>query len=393
MGDDERDEGSVRDQLADALAALEVERAERRREQALIRSGQALSATLELTEVLHAILHELRLVVPFDAGSVQELRDREMVIVGSEGFDVAAFEGVGFDAFGGRTPNAMVVARRAPVIIDDILGGHPYREFPHPAHRASGARSWMGTPLLFGDECIGMLALDSFEPHFYTSEHARTALAFASQAAVALENARAYARIRHEVEERRRAEDDLREANEKLQRRMAEVESLQEILQDQAVRDPLTGLFNRRYLMETLDREVVRCQRDGQPLSVALVDVDHFKAVNDTLGHDAGDRVLVAVGGYLLSQVREGDVACRYGGEEFVVVLPGTSLDVATRRAEEWRAAMRQIAPVDGEQITISVGVAAAPAHGHTGELVIQKADAAMYEAKANGRDQVVAAE
>ena len=387
------DGGGNADAVARLQSDLDAERAARQREQALIRSGQALSATLHLDDVLPVILRELRRVVPYDTASVQELRGDEMVIVGGDGIDLGVFDGVGFDAFGGGTPNAAVLDRRAPVIVDDILDDHPYFSFPHPAHKMSGVRCWMGVPLLFGDECIGMLTLDAFEPHFYTGEHARTALAFASQAAVALENARAYERIRHEVEERRRAEEELREANEALQRRMAEIEALQETLRDQAVRDPLTGLFNRRYLMETLNREVLRCQRDGHPLAVALIDVDHFKAVNDALGHEAGDRILVAVGGYLLSQVRQDDAACRYGGEEFVVVLPNTTLDVAMRRAEEWRLAMRQIPPVgDDRPITISVGVAAAPVHGRSGEAVVRAADEAMYEAKALGRDRVVAA-
>lgn len=381
------------DTLERALAELDAERTARRREQALIRSGRALSATLELRDVLPAILHELRLVVPYDTASVQELRDDRMVVVGGDGIDLDVFGGVGFDAYGGGTPNSEVLARRAPVIVDDILDDHPYWDFPHPAHEMSGVRCWMGIPLLFGDECIGMITLDAFEPRFYDEDDARTALAFASQAAVALENARAYARICHEVEERRKAEEHLREANEALQRRMAEIEALQDSLREQVVRDPLTGLFNRRYLMETLDREVARSRREDEPLSVILIDVDHFKSVNDTLGHDAGDRILATVGGYLLGQVRAGDAACRIGGEEFVIVLPNTPLEAALRRAEQWRRAVRDDLSADDERaITISVGVAAAPRHGGTGDDLLRAADAAMYEAKALGRDRVVAA-
>ena len=394
LGDDaERDDSSVRDQLDRALAALDAERAARRREQALVRSGQALSATLELSEVLGEILGQLRLVVPYDTASVQELRGDEMVIVGGAGIDLDYFEGLGFDATPGQRPNGDVLARQAPVIIDDILGGHGYSDFAHPVHQASGARAWMGVPLLFGDECVGMITLDSFEPGFYTEQHADTALAFASQAAVALENARAYEQVRHEVDERRRAEEELRQANEALRRRMADIEMLQESLRDQAVRDPLTGLFNRRYLLETLQREIAQCRRDEAPLSVVLFDVDHFKAVNDSLGHEAGDQILVAVGAYLLSEVRESDVACRYGGEEFVVVLADTPLDVAVRRAEDWRVAMHRIEPVaEGRPTTISIGVASAPEHGSTADEVIRAADEAMYLAKAAGRDRVVAA-
>jgi diguanylate cyclase (GGDEF)-like protein len=395
LGDEaERDESPLSDRLERALAELDAEREDRRREQALVRAGQALTATLELGEVLRIILGQLRLVVPYDTASVQELRDGQMVIVGGDGIDLDFFEEMAFDASSDRRPNGVVAQSCAPVIIDDILEGHGFPDFPVEEHKQSGARAWMGVPLLFGDECIGMLTLDSFEVGFYTDELARTALEFASQAAVALENARAYARIRHEVDERRRAEEELRTAYESLHTRMAEIEGLQDSLREQVVRDPLTGLFNRRYLMETVQREIVRCQRGGRPLSIVLFDVDHFKAVNDTLGHEAGDQVLVAVGGYLLSQAREDDAACRYGGEEFVVVLPDTPLEVALRRAEEWRLAMRLIAPVaEGRPTTISVGVAASPDHGTTGDDLIRAADEAMYRAKSKGRDQVVAAD
>jgi diguanylate cyclase (GGDEF)-like protein len=381
-------------ELLDRVAAeLINERAARRREQALVRSAQALSSTLDLSEVLREILGQLRLVVPYDTASVQELRDGLMVIVGGDGIDLEFFVGMGFDASSDRRPNGVVAQTHAPVIIDDILGGHPFPEFPVEEHKVSGARAWMGVPLLFGEECIGMLTLDSFEPGFYTQEHANTALEFAGQAAIALENARAYARIQHEVEERRRAEDELREANEALRRRMSEIEALQETLREQAVRDPLTGLFNRRHLMDVLDRELARCRHDGLPLSVALVDVDKFKAVNDSRGHQAGDDVLVAVGEYLRSQVRAADVACRFGGEEFVVLLPDTSLEVALRRAEEWRVAVGAMCPGHGEApVTISVGVATVADAETTGDDVLRAADEAMYAAKAAGRNCVVAA-
>jgi diguanylate cyclase (GGDEF)-like protein len=381
-------------ELLDRVATeLSNERAARRREQALVRSAQALSSTLDLDEVLGVILGQLRSVVPYDTASVQELRDGAMVVVAGSGIDLDFFGGMRFDATPGNRPNGDVFATKAPLILDDVRADHGYADFPHPAHVESGARAWLGVPLLFGDECVGMITLDSFEVAFYTDEHAQTALAFASQAAVALENARAYERVRHEVEERRRAEDELREANENLTRRMAEIETLQESLREQALRDPLTGLFNRRYLMETVQREIERCRRDDCPLSVVLFDVDHFKAVNDSLGHEAGDQILVAVSRYLQSQVRSADVACRYGGEEFVVVLADTPLDVAIRRAEEWRVAMREIEPhVAGRRTTVSVGVAAAPDHGDSADEVIRAADEAMYAAKAAGRDRVVAA-
>lgn len=158
------------------------------------------------------------------------------------------------------------------------------------------------------------------------------------------------------------------------------------------MRDPLTGLFNRRYLMEALDLELPRARRANAPIVVAVVDVDHFKSVNDELGHEAGDRVLTQVAAALAAQVREEDIVCRYGGEEFVVVLPGTTLDVARDRADRWRDELRSMAlpeGLGGRTITISVGLSSFPTDATTGEGLVRAADEAMYAAKRLGRDRV----
>lgn len=374
---------------------LETERAARAEEQALLRAGRALSSTLELSRVLPRILEELRQVVPFDTASVQELRGDHTVIVGGHGIDVDLFAGVGFDAVQRGTPNADVIQTRLPVIVPDIFGQHPYPQFPHPDHAISGVRGWMGIPLVFGGKSIGMLTLDSYQPGFYNEEHARIAMRFAAQAAIAMENARAYELSQREVAERTQAEAELIAANAALEERMAQIEALQENLREQAVRDPLTGLFNRRYLMETLAREVTRSRRQNRPLTVAMIDVDRFKRINDSHGHVAGDRVLTMVANVLAGLVREGDVVCRYGGEEFVVLLPDLSAELALQRAEGWRMALAERQgdnPAAAEPVTISVGVASIPDNGDTGEEVIAAADAAMYRAKRNGRDQVALA-
>jgi diguanylate cyclase (GGDEF)-like protein len=371
---------------------LERERAGREEEQGLVRAGQALSRTLRLADVLPVILEELRSVVPYDTASVQELRDDRVVIIGGAGIDPDVFYGLGFDVEREGTPNADVIRRKQPVIVGDIFGEHPYYNFPSPDHAMSGVRGWMGVPLMFGDECVGMLTLDKYEPNFYTPRHARLAESFAAQAAIALENARAFERAQVEVRERREAEERLRLANKALHDRMKEVEALQEHLREQSVRDPLTGVFNRRYLIETLEQEIHRAQRSGAPLTVAVVDVDHFKSINDLLGHDAGDRVLTKVAQTLASNVRDEDVVCRYGGEEFVVVLPGTTLEVASERAARWQSELRSmILPdaLEGRPITISVGLASAPAQDTSGEELVRLADEAMYVAKRRGRDRV----
>lgn len=171
---------------------------------------------------------------------------------------------------------------------------------------------------------------------------------------------------------------------------------LQTVLQQQSIRDPLTGLFNRRYLEETLNRELSRAQRQQHQIGVIMLDIDHFKQFNDTYGHDAGDYVLQTVGNLLKKYVRGSDVACRYGGEEMILILPESSLEAASKRAEQIREAIAQVSLTHNAQllgnVTASLGVASFPQHGPTGSVVIQSADAALYRAKNAGRNQVLTA-
>jgi diguanylate cyclase (GGDEF)-like protein len=172
---------------------------------------------------------------------------------------------------------------------------------------------------------------------------------------------------------------------------------LQEALRHQAIRDPLTGLFNRRFMLETLERELYRMQRKKSSLGVIMVDLDHFKRFNDTFGHSGGDALLSALGRMLLDQVRKEDVACRYGGEEFTLILPEASLETTYERAEEVRRLVHGLNLEHHGQslggITISLGVASYPQHGEAPEAILQAADKALYQAKHAGRDRVVAAE
>jgi diguanylate cyclase (GGDEF)-like protein len=172
---------------------------------------------------------------------------------------------------------------------------------------------------------------------------------------------------------------------------------LRETLRSQSIRDPLTGLFNRRYMEEPLDRELSRAEREGRPLSLILLDIDRFKHFNDTFGHEAGDIILTSLGALLRTASRAGDVACRYGGEEFVLILPAASLADAQRRAEEIRESIRALRVTHGgrplEVVRCSMGIAAFPEHGGMGGALLRAADAALYRAKREGRDQVVLAD
>jgi diguanylate cyclase (GGDEF)-like protein len=172
--------------------------------------------------------------------------------------------------------------------------------------------------------------------------------------------------------------------------------SLREALRVQAVRDPLTGLYNRRYMEEFLGRELQRALRHQRPVALMMLDLDHFKRYNDNFGHAAGDQALAAVGDVLLRCVRNEDVACRYGGEEFTVILSECTLEQALKRAEEIRERVSQCRIRNDQQgcgpITVSIGVAAYDETTDRIELLLKFADEALYEAKRAGRNRVMAA-
>lgn len=169
--------------------------------------------------------------------------------------------------------------------------------------------------------------------------------------------------------------------------------NLQSALKEQSIKDPLTKLYNRRYLEETLARETARAQRNKQTMAALVMDIDFFKKVNDTYGHDGGDAVLVAFAQLLSTSVRKEDIACRLGGEEFVLVLPSANKQLAMARAEEICEAARKIhVPLQGKviQITVSIGIAVYPEQAASADEMIQNADKALYAAKHGGRDQAV---
>jgi diguanylate cyclase (GGDEF)-like protein len=171
---------------------------------------------------------------------------------------------------------------------------------------------------------------------------------------------------------------------------------LRDDLRNLSIRDPLTGLFNRRFMEEFMDRELVYAARKGTTVGVIMFDIDQFKRLNDTFGHDAGDAVLREVGALLLSNVRGSDIVCRYGGEEFVAILPEVSQEAALARAESIRDKVTHMSVVHANQILgpirVSAGVAVAPDQGATRETVVCAADAALYQAKRDGRNRVCAA-
>jgi diguanylate cyclase (GGDEF)-like protein len=198
--------------------------------------------------------------------------------------------------------------------------------------------------------------------------------------------------LRRAIEARDAAETQMRQANQQLRTHLQEIRTLQSALEEEAIRDPLTGLYNRRYLDETFGREIRRAEREKVPLSLLMLDIDHFKRLNDSYGHPAGDAVLRELAAVLQAGVRAGDIACRWGGEEFALLLPAASAKSALERADALRETFKALrVQRDGAQIssTISIGVATFPEHGASAAELTRRADEALYRAKGEGRDCV----
>jgi diguanylate cyclase (GGDEF)-like protein len=169
--------------------------------------------------------------------------------------------------------------------------------------------------------------------------------------------------------------------------------NLRETLRAQSICDTLTGWYNRRYMEETLEREIHRAARNKRPLAVIMLDIDNFKEFNDSFGHEAGDVALQNLCQMLKTHVRSEDVACRYGGDEFVLILPDTSAEVAAQRAEEMRSAVGHVEMRYRSHLprpmTLSFGIATFPAYGRTSKDLLRASDTALFRAKSEGRDRV----
>ena len=241
---------------------------------------------------------------------------------------------------------------RQPVVLSD------YSSWPHrrEIYKEFSLHAVAGFPILNNEQCIGVLGVGRNTPDYeFTQDQIQFGNLFASLAALIISNTQ-----------------------------------LRDSLKELSIRDPLTGLFNRRYMEEMLKREISRVTRQLHPLGIIMLDIDHFKRFNDTFGHVAGDKLLSQVGRFLQSQVRGDDIACRYGGEEFILILPDANVETVQNRAEQICGDVTNL-QVDGvnQKITFSLGVAMYPQHGKTIDEVIRAADAALYQAKQNGRNRV----
>ena len=200
--------------------------------------------------------------------------------------------------------------------------------------------------------------------------------------------------ILRDITKRKNIEDSLNKANQELEKRIAEIQILQNQLKEESIRDPLTRLYNRRYMEDALQREFAHATRDGYPVSIIMADIDHFKKVNDTYGHSTGDEVLAQLSQLFQANFRTEDIVCRFGGEEFLIVMPETTSETAFLRIDHIRQVLEST-PLKlscGElKITLSAGIAVYPLEGSSIDEIVQKADRAMYRAKSEGRNRVIA--
>jgi len=211
--------------------------------------------------------------------------------------------------------------------------------------------------------------------------------------AVRARNVELEKRVAERTRELEESQNRLNQVNQELTAQLEAVTELEKEVRELAIHDALTGLFNRHYLSERLDAEYSRAERASHPISFLLMDIDHFKDINDTYGHQAGDYALKTIAQIIMSQIRKSDIACRFGGEEFMIILPDTGVESAVQKADAFRQSISdRVYEFGGKEfsITISIGIAVYPIHGTENDRILSKADAALYEAKRAGRNRVV---
>lgn len=298
-----------------------------------------------------------------------------------------------------------------PIARDTVMEHIPEMVFVLDAHDRlldanAMAQKWLGKNM---DEILGQDPLDVFKPwpqllnRFFLTERTREEIEIPGNPPHTLEvivtpiynrsnELEGRVIVAHDITERKLLENKLRAVNQFLQEKLNENEHLRLQLQDQAIRDPLTGVFNRRFFSEALDKQTARARREGSSFSILILDVDHFKKFNDTYGHKCGDVVLQSLANILVENTRRGDIVCRYGGEEFVILMPDAEADSARERTEFLRKRFEEtVLEYGGDRVkcTFSAGIASFPAHADSGETLLNLADRAMYQSKVDGRNRV----
>jgi diguanylate cyclase (GGDEF)-like protein/PAS domain S-box-containing protein len=332
------------------------EAAERRaRESETLRQAVAeVTTALELDQVLDKILYHLKKVVPYDSSAVFLYEGTHMLRL-MAGRGLPNFSEVINHVYPADNDLFLEIKRSSPrpVILRDAQQDPRFERWG----KADYTHGWMGLPLCVRGEPIGYLTMDSREVGAYSEQDAVMVQAFADEVAIAIENANLFKQVQH-----------------------------------LAITDPLTGLNNRRYFFEAARHELERARRYQSSLSLIMLDIDHFKRVNDTYGHQVGDRVLVGVTNRCREKLREVDICARYGGEEFVFLLPETDLERARQVAERLCSVVNDTPVEAGEKqisISISLGVAELDEDCLDIQALVRRADMAQYVSKARGRRQV----
>jgi diguanylate cyclase (GGDEF)-like protein len=344
--------------LAELSVAQAAEREQRLLAEALRDTTAALNSTLNYAKVLELILTNLARVVPHDAASIV-LLDAQGVgtVIGARGYREQGLEEfiLSFRCPLAEFPNwRQAVETRRPTYIPDTSQASEWVAIPE----TSWVRSHAVVPISIQEQAIGLLDLVSRQTGFFTPELVARLQTFADQAAVAIEKARLF-----------------------------------EETQRLAITDGLTGIYNRRHLFELAQREFVRALRYQRSLCLVMFDIDHFKKVNDTYGHPFGDKVLIAIARNCQAHSRSTDIFGRYGGEEFLLLMPETTIPEAIDAAERFRQQVAALVVTAGEisvSVTISLGVVALiPERDQSLEALIERVDQNLYAAKAGGRNQV----
>ncbi|HEB64199.1 MAG TPA: diguanylate cyclase [Chloroflexi bacterium] len=328
-----------------------AEEAETLRQVSLVVAG-----LLDEKDAIRKILELLGHVVVCDTAVVvlKEGKDTLRVVGEHQWKKNPSMLGMEFSIFG-ITPYAEVARRIEPRLVSDAVAHYPH--LPRD-ERSAYIRSWLGVPLIAHDDVLGVIAVHSTLPNYFTQSNLRLLSAFGSHVSVAISNARLY-----------------------------------EEAQRLAITDPLTQLFNRRYFFQIASLEFRRAVRHHTPLSVLMIDIDRFKRVNDTYGHQIGDVALQKVAAACKRSIREIDILARYGGEEFIVLLPDTDADGAMRVAHRLHEAVgAQPLQANGHEILVTVSVGGAMMTEKMTELdiLIARADQALYQAKKAGRNRVM---
>ena len=364
--------------ITDRKQAEQTGSEQRKLAEALRDIASALNRNLDYEQILDTILENVGRILANDTVDIVLINEKnETYIVRQKGYEDLGRQAATHTSLKVaevRTLSRMVETGK-PVIVTDVRADPDWVHFDV----LDWVRSYAGIPIRASGKVVGFINLNSTKPNFYHRRHSERLESVAEQVAIAFTNASLM--------------NELRQANDRLQSHLAEIQLLQSELREQAIRDPLTGLFNRRYLIETLRREIERARRDGWPVSVIVMDIDHFKTLNDANGHKAGDLVLQALGALLQNNTRTSDIACRYGGEEFVIVLPNVYPLVAFERAEQIRLKFEWMRiPYEEKMLsaTISLGIAVFPLNASGDDEVLIRADRAMYQAKQSGRNRTI---